>query len=588
MTASAVGSRADTVALPWGVPGASAPASAAGSVGSPARPAHHRHTLYEEQPARVDCWAAARGLGEERHLCLLDSSGGPRELGRHSILAWRPRWELRAKDGAVWAGPPGAAVPLPGPPLAALQRTLAACAAAAAGGHGGAGDQGGHGGAGDQGGHGGAGDRGCHGGAGHDGGDGAGGHAGGHHSDGRAQAPPAFTGGAVGFFAYELLHELEAVPRSAAPDLGVPDCHLLWCDAAVVTDEVAARSWIVATGWGDSARESRTECRAALAAARAACARAAQTAGPWLAPPPAGAPPAGWRLRPGDLERCGVRAVTAPARYREQVRRARRHIRAGEVYELCLTQRFDADYEGCGVDLYGALRASTPAPMAAYLRYPGLEVLSCSPERFLRVTPDGWVETRPIKGTRPRGRDARADAALAAELASAAKDGAENVMIVDLARNDLGRVCEYGTVTVPRLRAVERHPSLLQLVSTVRGRLRAGTTPVELLAAAFPGGSMTGAPKVAAMRLLSAIEDSRRGVYAGAIGYVSYTGELDLSIPIRTVLLRGAELSLHTGGAVTVDSTPAAEYQEALDKAAALVWALAAARAAGRAGVAVG
>ncbi len=507
----------------------------------------------------------ARGLGEERHLCLFDSAGGPRELGRHSILAWRPRWELRAKDGAVWAGPPGAAVPLPGPPLAALERTLAACAAAAAGGYAAADGHGGTGG--------------------HEGGDGAGG----HDSTGRAQAPPVFAGGAVGYLAYELLHELEAVPRSAAPDLGVPDCHLLWCDAAVVTDELAARSWIVATGWGETATESRAECRAALAAARAACARAAPPAGArHPASPPAGAPPAGWRLRPGDLERCGVRAVTAPARYREQVRRARRHIHAGEVYELCLTQRFDADYEGCGVDLYGALRASTPAPMAAYLRYPGLEVLSCSPERFLRVTPDRWVETRPIKGTRPRGRDARADAALAAELACAPKDGAENVMIVDLARNDLGRVCEYGTVTVPRLRAVERHPSLLQLVSTVRGRLRAGTTPVELLAAAFPGGSMTGAPKVAAMRLLSAIEDSRRGVYAGAIGYLSYTGELDLSIPIRTVLKRGTELSLHTGGAVTWDSTPAAEHQEALDKAGALVWAIAAARAAGRTGVAVG
>jgi anthranilate/para-aminobenzoate synthase component I len=540
VTIAAVGSRADTAALPWGV-------SAASPAGSVRSPALHRHTLYEELPACVECWVVARGLGEERHLCLLDSSGGPRELGRHSILAWRPRWELRAKDGAVWAGPPGAAVPLPGPPLAALERTLAACAAAAAAGDGGQGSQGGH-----------------------DGGDGA-------------QAPPVFTGGAVGYLAYELLHELEAVPRSAAPDLGVPDCHLLWCDAAVVTDEVAARSWIVATGWGDSARESRTECRAALAAARAACARAAPPAGPRRPAPAGGAPPAGWRLRAGDLERCGVRAVTAPARYREQVRRARRHIRAGEVYELCLTQRFDADYEGCGVDLYEALRASTPAPMAAYLRYPGLEVLSCSPERFLRVTPDRWVETRPIKGTRPRGWDPRADAALAAELASAPKDGAENVMIVDLARNDLGRVCEYGTVTVPRLRAVERHPSLLQLVSTVRGRLRAGTTPVELLAATFPGGSMTGAPKVAAMRLLSAIEDSRRGVYAGAIGYVSYTGALDLSLPIRTVLKRGTELSLHTGGAVTWDSTPAAEHQEALDKAGALVWAIAAARAAGRA-----
>ena len=153
-------------------------------------------------------------------------------------------------------------------------------------------------------------------------------------------------------------------------------------------------------------------------------------------------------------------------------------------------------------------------------------------------------------------------------------------MIVDVARNDLGRVCEFGTVTVPRLRAVERHPSVFQLVSTVRGHLRPDATPVQLLRAAFPGGSMTGAPKIAAMRLISAMEDSRRGVFAGAIGYIDYSGELDLNIAIRTIVKRGEALSFHTGGAVTADSTPAEEYQETLDKACALVWAIAAARAA--------
>ena len=190
------------------------------------------------------------------------------------------------------------------------------------------------------------------------------------------------------------------------------------------------------------------------------------------------------------------------------------------------------------------------------------------------------VETRPIKGTRPRGRDARDDRALAAALAGSPKDGAENVMIVDVARNDLGRVCEFGTINVPRLRAVERHPSVFQLVSTVRGRLRADATPVALLRAAFPGGSMTGAPKVAAMRLIAAMEESRRGVYAGAIGYIDYHGRLDLSIAIRTIVKRGSALWFHAGGAVTCDSAPAEEHQETLDKASALVWALAAARGA--------
>lgn len=492
-------------------------------------PGAQRLTRCEEQPARVDCWAAARCLEREAFLFLLDSAGEPRELGRYSILAWRPRWEFLAKDGLAQAGPPGAAAPLAGPVLEELERTLARFSPPA----------------------------------------------GKRRAEG--SLPPVFGGGAVGFFAYELLHELEVVAPSAAGDLGVADCHLLFCDLAVVTDELAGRSWIVANGWGSSAAACRTECRALLADAHAVCARAAAREASAVS---IACPIAKRRLRWNDLERHGVSAVTPPARYRELVERARERIVAGEVYELCLTQRLDAEWDGTGVDLYEALRAVNPAPMGAYLRYPGLEVLSSSPERFLRVDDARRVETRPIKGTRPRGRDARADRALAAALAGSSKDRAENTMIVDVARNDLGRVCEYGTISVPRLRAVERHPAVFQMVSTVRGRLRADATPVALLRAAFPGASMTGAPKVAAMRLIAAMEESRRGVYAGAIGYIDYHGRLDLSIAIRTIVKRGSALCFHAGGAVTCDSVPAAEYQETLDKASALVWAIAAARGA--------
>jgi anthranilate/para-aminobenzoate synthase component I len=224
------------------------------------------------------------------------------------------------------------------------------------------------------------------------------------------------------------------------------------------------------------------------------------------------------------------------------------------------------------------MRQINPAPMGSYLRFPEIEVLSCSPERFLRVDADRWVETRPIKGTRPRGRTRLEDEALAIDLATALKDSAENTMIVDLARNDLGRVCEFGTVEVTSLRAVERYASVFQLVSTVRGRLRPEVTTAQLLEAVFPGGSMTGAPKVEAMRLINLLEDSRRGVFSGAVGYMSYSGELDLSIVIRTVIKRGDDLFFHTGGAVTSDSTPAAEYQETLDKACAIVRAIEMAR----------
>jgi para-aminobenzoate synthetase component 1 len=501
-----------------------------------AGPAAHRHALCEELPTRVDCRRVARRLQRETFLFLLDSAGEPRELGRHSILAWRPRWEFLAKDGLARAGPPGAAEPLAGPVLVELERTLAAFSAAAV------------------------------------------------EVSARSETPPVFKGGAVGFLAYELLHEIEAVAPSAAPDLGVADCHLLFCDLALVTDEFAGRSWIVGNGWGSTEAEGRAEGRTLLAAGRAACVGAEVREA--LVESRSCLREARRRLRGNDLARHGVRALTSPERYLELVERARERIFAGEVFELCLAQRFDAEWEGAGIDLYEAMRTVTPAPMGAYLRYPELELLSCSPERFLRVDAERWVETRPIKGTRPRGLDALEDRALAADLATAPKDGAENVMIVDVARNDLGRVCEFGTISVPRLRVVERHPSVFQLVSTVRGRLRPDATPVQLLRAAFPGGSMTGAPKVAAMRLISAMEDSRRGAFAGAIGYINYSGELDLSIAIRTIVKRGEALSFHTGGAVTADSAPTEEYQETLDKARALVWAITAARAATASGAA--
>jgi para-aminobenzoate synthetase component 1 len=494
-------------------------------------PAPHRHRICEELPERVACWDLARSLDDERHLFLLDSAGEDKELARHSILAWHPRWEFTAKDGLARSGPPGVTRPLAGEVLSELERALETFSSASLSSH-----------------------------------------------DVEPAPPPVFSGGAVGFLAYELLHEIEAIAPSAARDLGVADCHLLFCDLALVTDELSGRSWIFANGWGATEAESRADASSTLALGRSLCAGRPEPRAPMVPPQPVRA---GWkRLRSGDLEGHGVRAVTDPGRYLELVRCAREHVFAGDVSELCLSQRFDAEFDGPGIDLYAAMRSLNPAPMASYLRFPELEVLSSSPERFLRVDAQRWVQTRPIKGTRPRGRTAREDRALELELATAPKDAAENVMIVDLARNDLGRVCEFGTVTVPSLRAVERHPSVFQLVSTIQGRLRREVTPVQLLRAAFPGGSMTGAPKVEAMRLIAGMEDSRRGVFAGAIGYIDYAGELlDLSIVIRSAIKRGAALSFHSGGAVTSDSVPAQEYQETLDKAHALVRSLELARA---------
>jgi para-aminobenzoate synthetase component I len=492
-----------------------------------------RYMACEEQSRRIDCWEVAQGLDGEPFLFLLDSADNTAELGRYSILAWQPKWEFIAKDGVARSGLPGSTEPVGGDVLTELESLMDRFSSAEVV----------------------------------------------HHPG--TIPPPVFNGGAIGFFAYELLHEIETIKVNDAPDLAVADCHLLFCDLALVTDELTGRSWIVSNGWGSTEAEGRSDCMGRLDAARAICFTRDSL------PEVQNNYVVGERLRSADLERYGVESVTEPERYLDLVESAREHIFAGDVFELCVSQRFDTEFEGRGIDLYAAMRGISPAPMAAYLRVPDMEILSCSPERFLSVDAQGWVETRPIKGTRPRGSTALEDQAYAIDLATALKDSAENVMIVDLARNDLGRVCDFGTVSVPRLRAVERYASVFQLVSTIRGRLRQGATPVQLLRAAFPGGSMTGAPKIEAMRLINRLEDSRRGVFAGAIGYINYSGEMDLNIVIRTIIKRADSMFFHTGGAVTSDSVAADEYQETLDKACALVRAIEATRVGAKVSVAV-
>jgi para-aminobenzoate synthetase component 1 len=266
--------------------------------------------------------------------------------------------------------------------------------------------------------------------------------------------------------------------------------------------------------------------------------------------------------------------------YAEAVDDIREEIAAGNVYQANLTQRLDVALEGGGGHYedawsrYRTLRELSPAPFAAYLELPEVSILSSSPERFLAMDADRKVESRPIKGTRPRGASDERDAELAAELESSEKDRAENLMIVDLVRNDLGRVCETGSIAVPELMAIEAYASVFQMVSTVTGRLRGEHDAVDLVRACFPPGSMTGAPKIAAMGIIDRLEPVRRGIYSGAIGYFDLRGGLDLSVVIRTLLLKKGRAHLHAGGAVVADSEPAAEYRESLDKARALIAAL--------------
>jgi para-aminobenzoate synthetase component 1 len=251
-------------------------------------------------------------------------------------------------------------------------------------------------------------------------------------------------------------------------------------------------------------------------------------------------------------------------------------IAAGELYQANLTHRLAARFSGDAWRLYEALRARSPAPFAAFVGLPELTIVGSSPEGFLRLDADGAVETRPIKGTRPRGETAADDARLFEELRSSEKERAENAMIVDLMRNDLGRVCAPGSVEVPELFAIERYATLFQMVSTVRGRLRPGRDRVDLLRAAFPPGSMTGAPKIAAMQLLARLEPVRRGVYSGALGYLDARGGADLCVVIRTLLCRGRQAWLHVGGGIVLDSDPRAEWEETLAKARAPLDAIAA------------
>ena len=382
---------------------------------------------------------------------------------------------------------------------------------------------------------------------------------------------PPFQGGAAGFLGYELGGSFERVPRARSRGPETPDACIGIYDWTVAWDHVERKAWIISTGMPDvgAARDRRARERMRFVQAalqdfinpKDHIAPAADPAGP-----PTFAVPDG----PGWL-----RSTFSRADYQAAVTRVVEYILAGDVFQVNLSQRFEAPLPPDPLSFYHRLREQTPAPFAALLAFDDYVIASASPERFLHFDPvTRQVETRPIKGTRPRSADPREDLRLRTELEQSEKDRAENVMIVDLLRNDLSRVCEPGSVQVPSLLAVESHPTVHHLVSTVTGRLAAGRTWVELLRASFPGGSITGAPKIRAMEIIAELEPTARGPYTGAIGYWSLSGAMDTSIAIRTCVLTGEKAYFHAGGGVVVDSNPSDEYQETLDKARAIIAAL--------------
>lgn len=366
----------------------------------------------------------------------------------------------------------------------------------------------------------------------------------------RIEGLPPFQGGAIGYIAYEFAHHLEAL--AAPPDLDpqrpslVFDLH----DVVIAFDHRSQEAWLIASGLPE--RGMPAERRARERADRVLEALKSQ--------PPALSP-----LRHGFDWRSNVFA----ADYEAVIEKTRNYILAGDIFQANIAQTFTSALPG-GFDpfsLYGRLRRTNAAPFAAFLDFGETVVASSSPERFLKLSAQGAVETRPIKGTIRRSADLDEDARLAAELLASDKDRAENVMIVDLMRNDLARVCEPDSVDVPVLCGLETYAAVHHLVSVVTGQMRPGLGVADLLAATFPGGSITGAPKIRAMDIITEIEKTRRGPYCGAIGYLGFDGAVDLNIAIRTVTFEDGQARLAAGGGITVLSNPKAEYEETFTKA---------------------
>jgi len=384
---------------------------------------------------------------------------------------------------------------------------------------------------------------------------------------------PPFQGGAAGYIGYDWGTRLERVAPPRFDDLAIPDCMLGWYDWVVAWDHQLGRAWLISTGLPETG-----PARSRRAAERQASVRAL-LAGECRAPsPPSPAPAHRAAMTPAPPLypfAARIRSTFTRSGYCDAVRRVIDYLFAGDIFQANLSHRLQSRLAEPPFDLYRRLRTYNPAPFSAYLDFGELVVASSSPERFLRVAPETRVvEARPIKGTRPRGSSFEDDAALRQELSESEKDRAEHVMIVDVLRNDLSRVCRPGSVRVPELFALEQYATVHHLVSTVVGELAPDRDVVDLLRAAFPGGSITGAPKIRAMQIIAELEPTARAVYCGSIGYLSVTGALDTSIVIRTYLVLGEDVYFQVGGGIVADSDPEQEYRETLDKARGLIAAL--------------
>lgn len=374
---------------------------------------------------------------------------------------------------------------------------------------------------------------------------------------------PRFQGGAVGYFSYDVVRQIEHLPDAPPDDLGVPDGLFVFTDLVLAIDNLRGRAMAIASvpvdpGDDEAAlRRAYDDARARIDETVATLAEAEGPAPLDLAAEPDGDPP--------------FTSATPRADFEAGVERIREYIRAGDAFQVVLSQRLGMDLAASPFDLYRAVRTLNPSPYLYFLEMDGVTLVGSSPEVLVRLE-DDTVTVRPIAGTRPRGATPDEDRALAADLAADEKELAEHRMLVDLGRNDVGRVAAYGSITVPDLMVVERYSHVMHLVSQVEGHLADGRSAVDVFRACFPAGTVSGAPKIRAMEIIDELEPVRRGPYAGAVGHFNWGGtRMDTAITIRTVLVTGGRAYVQAGAGIVADSVPAAEYEETLNKARALL-----------------
>jgi anthranilate synthase component I len=444
---------------------------------------------------------------------------------RYSFIGVRSSATLIERDGeAYWLGQPPAGLPTSGDPVRVLRETVAALTGPA--------------------------------------------------TDPVDGALPPLTGGMVGYLGYDFVRRLERLPSLAQDDLGLPELGMMLATDLVVLDHYDGSAILVANavlpapdepGRAGQVLAAYHQAVGRLDAMTSALSRPIPPMISTVANPP-----------PGE-----VLCRTPDGEYPKAVEAAKEAIRAGECFQIVLSQRFERQTRADPLDVYRVLRTTNPSPYMYLLRFDGFDVVGSSPEAHLKVTaaPGGTRRAmlHPIAGTRPRGATPAEDSRLGAELLADPKERSEHVMLVDLGRNDLGRVCRPGTVAVPAFATIERYSHVMHIVSTVEGTLRADQSAFDALAATFPAGTLSGAPKVRAMEIIEELEPTRRGLYGGTVGYFGFGGDMDMAIAIRTALIRDGRAYVQAGGGIVADSDPATEDQEARNKAAAVLAAIAAA-----------